>query len=133
GSVRVAIVLDEVGPGEVDLYVDADRNRKIDERDHVTPSGASAGSANGSRRERIWRLPLDVAMVDGEVTHTVPRAVVFRLGASGRTLGYAAAGYLEGTVTLGGGSQGQAQSHARRLAARRVDGDRNGLMTHAQA
>ena len=26
---------------------------------------------------------------------------MFRLGASGRTLGYAAAGYLEGTVILG--------------------------------
>ena len=37
-------------------------------------------------------------MVDKDVTRTVPRAVVFRLGASGRTLGYAAAGYLEGTV-----------------------------------
>ena len=43
-------------------------------------------------------------MVDKDVTRTVPRAVVFRLGASGRTLGYAAAGYLEGTVALGGPS-----------------------------
>ena len=30
GSVRVTVVLDEVGPGDVDLYVDANRDRKID-------------------------------------------------------------------------------------------------------
>ena len=28
GSIRVTVVLDEVGAGEVDLYVDADRNRQ---------------------------------------------------------------------------------------------------------
>jgi hypothetical protein len=128
GSVRVTVVLDEVGPGEVDLYVDADRNRKIDDRDRV----AATGVGTGSRRERIWRLPLDVAMVDGEVAHTVPRAVVFRLGASGRTLGYASAGYLEGTVTLGGDRAESPESPVRRLAARRVDGDGNRLVSDGQ-
>ncbi len=39
GSIRVTIVLDEVGPGEADLYVDADRNRRIDDRDRVTAVG----------------------------------------------------------------------------------------------
>ncbi|HZW31551.1 MAG TPA: hypothetical protein VFF52_12640 [Isosphaeraceae bacterium] len=128
GSIRVAVVLDEVGPGEVDLYVDADRNRRIDDRDRA----AAAGAETGSRRERIWRLPLDVAMIDGEVTHTVPRAVVFRLGTSGRTLGYAAAGYLEGTITLGGDPAESSRSPVRRLAARRVDGDGNGLVSDGQ-
>ena len=128
GSVRVTVVLDEVGPGEVDLYIDADRNRKIDDRDRVAPAGAGTGP----RRERIWRLPLDVAMIDGEVTHTVPRAVVFRLGTSGRTLGYASAGYLEGTVTLGGDPAESPRSPVRRLAARRVDGDGNGLVSDGQ-
>src|SRR3954452_18705803 len=32
----VAVVVDEVGPGEVDLYVDADRDREITARDRVT-------------------------------------------------------------------------------------------------
>lgn len=116
GSVRVAIVLDEAGPGDVDLYVDANRDRKIDARDRVTPAKAGPG------RERIWRLPLDVAMVEGEETKTTPRAVVFRLGATGRTLGYATAGYLEGTVAI----------NRETRSARRMDGDGNGLMTDAQ-
>ncbi len=128
GSVRVTVVLDEVAPGEADLYVDADRNRRIDERDRVAPTTVTAGS----RRERVWRLPLDVAMVDKDVTRTIPRAVMFRLGASGRTLGYAAAGYLEGTVTLSDPDTDATGSKARRLAARRADGDGNGLMADAQ-
>src|SRR6516164_4038174 len=36
GSVRVTVVIDGVGPGDVDLYVDANRDRKIDGRDHVS-------------------------------------------------------------------------------------------------
>ncbi len=112
GSIRVTVVLDEVAPGEVDLYVDADRNRRIDDRDRV----AQAASIADGRRERVWRLPLDVAMVDKDETRTIPRAVVFRLGASGRTLGYASAGYLEGVVAVGDTSGAK----ARRLAARRV-------------
>jgi hypothetical protein len=137
GSIRVAVVLDEAGPGSFDLYVDADRNRRIEDRDRVAASGVGAGSASGSPdgspRERIWRLPLDVAVVEQVLTRTVPRAVVFRLGASGRTLGYASAGYLEGTVTLGGDERaGHATPPARRRAARRVDGDGNGLLTDGQ-
>jgi hypothetical protein len=128
GSIRVTVVLDEVASGEVDLYVDADRNRRIDDRDRVAP----AASVAGGRRERVWRLPLDVAMVDKDETRTIPRAVVFRLGASGRTLGYASAGYLEGTVAVDGKGGGTVSAEARRLAARRVDGDGNGLMADAQ-
>jgi hypothetical protein len=123
-SIRVTVVLDEAGPGEVDLYVDADRNRRIDDRDRVNPAPTTATATAGSSRERVWRLPLDVAMVDKDITRTIPRAVIFRLGASGRTLGYAAAGYLEGTVAL--------DSQSRRLAARRVDGDGNGLVSDPQ-
>jgi hypothetical protein len=105
-SVRVTIVLDEVGPGEADLYVDADRNRRIEPRDRVAGIG------------RTWRLPLDAEIVEGEVTGRERRAGIFRLGSSGRTLGFAAAGYLEGTVRLGD----------RTHRARRVDGDGNGLL-----
>jgi hypothetical protein len=116
GSIRVTIVLDEVGPGDVDLYVDANRDRKIDQRDRVSGTKESTG------RDIQWRLPLDVAMVQGKETKATPRAVVFRLGATGRTLGYAATGYLEGTVTMAGQPR----------AARRMDGDGNGLLTDAQ-
>ena len=96
GSVRVTVVLDEAGPGDADLYVDTNRDRKIDERDRVKAEKST------SSHELLWRLPLDVAMVEGEVTRLTRRAVVLRLGTSGRTLGYAAAGYLEGTVTMDG-------------------------------
>ena len=33
--IRVTVVFDEVGPGDVDLFVDANRDRKIDDRDQV--------------------------------------------------------------------------------------------------
>jgi hypothetical protein len=116
GSVRLTVVLDEVGPSDADLYVDANRDRRIDARDRVV------GTAGDSSGERVWRLPVDVVMVEGPVRKTTPRAVVFRLGRAGRTLAYAAAGYLEGTVTLA----------AQPRAARRMDGDGNGLLTDAQ-
>ncbi|WP_165226506.1 hypothetical protein [Aquisphaera insulae] len=118
GSIRVTVVLDEVGPGDADLYVDANRDRKIDDRDRVAPAAAAPA------RGRIWRLPLDVAMVEGEHTRLTPRAVAFRLGTTGRTLGYAAAGYLEGAVTLG--------DDPRPRSVRRMDGDGNGLMSDPQ-
>ena len=130
GSIRVTVVLDEVGPGEADLYVDADRNRRIDDRDRVT-----AAAAEGSPRRRPSRAGLAIAARRGDGREgrdeKVPRAVVFRLGASGRTLGYAAAGYLEGTVELGGPDAGPA-GKTRRVAARRVDGDGNGQVADPQ-
>ncbi|MBX6316303.1 MAG: hypothetical protein IRY99_25840, partial [Isosphaeraceae bacterium] len=111
-SVRVTVVLDESGPGAVDLYVDANRNRRIEDRDKVEPSAD----------RRTWRLPLNLAIVKGETTSYEPRAVVFRRGATGLTFSFAAAGYLAGRVRLDG----------REHAARRVDGDGNGLLTDPQ-
>ena len=65
GSIRVTSSSMRSGPGDADLYVDADRNRKIDDRDRVQPGdGRRNRRRRGGRRERIWRLPLDVAMVD---------------------------------------------------------------------
>jgi hypothetical protein len=127
-STRVTIVIDTTASGEVDLYADADRNLKIDERDHVAAAAAS------DRRERIWRLQLGVALIENGAVRAVPRAVVFRLGASGQTLGYAVAGFLEGHVTLGGHKTkaGKDPQPFSTLAARRVDGDGNGLLTDAQ-
>jgi hypothetical protein len=110
GSVRVTVVVDEVAPDDIDLYVDANRNRRIEASDRV------AGV------DRTWRLPLAVAVVAGETTKLVPRAAVFRLGATGLIFSFATAGYLEGTVTLG----------SRAYAARRSDGDGNGFFTDEQ-
>ena len=110
GSVRITIVLDEVSTDDVDLYVDADRNRRIETKDRLSGPG------------RTWRTPLAVAVVEGETTKLTPRAAIFRLGATGLTFSFAAAGYLEGTVSLGG------KVHA----ARRSDGDGNGFFTDAQ-
>jgi hypothetical protein len=110
-SVRVTVVLDEAGPGDADLYVDADRNRRIEPRDLVE-----------KREGRVWRLPLSAAVVEGEATRLVPRAAVFRAGATGLTFGFAASGYLEGRVSVAG----------RTHAARRQDGDGNGRFTDGQ-
>ena len=110
GSIRVAVVLDQVSPSEVDLYVDANRNRVIEDKDRI------------DGRDRTWRLPLDVAIVEGEKARFDRRNVIFRLGASGRTLSYAPAGYLDGKVTIG----------EREVAVRRQDSDGNGFFTDAQ-
>lgn len=111
-SVRVTVVLDDVAPGKADLYVDANRNRRIEAGDRVAPGDDG----------RTWRVPLGVAVVEGEETRTERRSVVFRLGSTGLTLSHAAAGYLEGFVTLAG----------HRHAARRTDGDCNGRFTDPQ-
>ena len=129
-STRVTIVLDETPDGNVDFYADADRNLRIDDRDRAS---AIAGAAPAARGARIWRLPLEIALVENESVRTIPRTVVFRLGASGQTLGYATAGHLEGTVALGRKkAASDDKKHQRVMAARRVDGDGNGCLADAQ-
>ena len=61
GSIRVTVVLDEVGPGEADLYVDADRNRRIDDRDRV-----AAAPPRTARRRRPSRADLAAAARRGD-------------------------------------------------------------------
>ncbi len=90
GSIRITAVLDEVSASDVDLYVDADRNRRIEAKDRLAGKG------------RTWTLPIAVAVVEGETTRLTPRAAIFRLGSTGVTFSFAAAGYLEGTVSLSG-------------------------------
>ena len=125
----MTVVVDTTASGEVDLYADADRNLKIDDRDRV----AAASAAGRSRRERIWRLPLDVALIENGAVRTVPRAVVFRLGASGQTLGYAVAGFSGGTrhARRARNEERETLEPVQTLAARRVDGDGNGLLADA--
>lgn len=101
----VAIVLDEIGPGRFDLYVDADRDNEITSKDRVRGEGL------------LWRTPLKAVVHKGETLHEYPRTVLFRYGPVSRTLAAATCGYLEGRARLGN----------RYVAIRRVDGDANGL------
>lgn len=142
---RVAIVVDQVAPGEVDLYVDTNRDRTIAADERSTGEG------------RLWRVPLDVQFARGDEFDVYPRELVFRLGSTGRTLSYAAAGYLEGklalsreegrgegslkqnTVGADGGRQSSATSPhpsplpvGEGIMVRRMDGDANGFFTDPQ-
>jgi hypothetical protein len=104
-SRRVVVVVDEIGPDEWDLYVDADRNRVIEAKDRVAGTG----------RERKGRL--DVEITRGlEIVHE-QRTVLWRLGASRTSIGMATVGYMAGHVQL----------DDKRIAARRVDGNGNGF------
>jgi hypothetical protein len=131
-AARVAIAVDQVSPGEVDLYVDANRNRTIEPKERVSGKG------------RLWRVPLNVEYANGQVFRRFRREMIFRLGTSGRTLSYAAAGYLEGRAVLnvaaalrdgeGAVAQGDRDSPPPSVEAtvRRMDGDGNGLFTDPQ-
>jgi hypothetical protein len=109
-SVRISIVVDEIGPNDVDLYVDARRNRAIEPADKV------------SGDKLTWRVPVEVAVVEGDILKLVPRTVIFRYGRLSRTLGYATCGYVEGQAKVGG----------QNVAVRRVDGDGNGFLNDPQ-
>jgi hypothetical protein len=109
-STRVAVVVDETGPGAFDLYVDRNRRRAIEPGDLVPGTGA------------VRRLPLKVQIVHKDTVEEYPRSVVLRRGVTGKTLGVATAGYLEGEAELGG----------KRVKVRRVDGDGNGLFADAR-
>jgi hypothetical protein len=101
----VAIVLDEIGPGRFDLYVDANRDNTITDKDRMKGEGLS------------WRAPLAAVLHEGDVVHEYPRTVFFRYGPVSRSLAVATCGYLEGRTRLGD----------REVTVRRVDGDANGL------
>jgi hypothetical protein len=105
-SPQVAIVLDQREGGHFDLYVDADRDSEITERQVVAGEG----------RLRRAAIKSEITYLD-RVAEEYPRQVVFRRGAIGASLGVATLGYLEGQVTIGD----------KAVAARRVDGDANGL------
>jgi len=101
----VAIVVDEIGPGRFDLYVDANRDNAITDKDRVQGEGL------------FWRTALKAVVHEGDVVHEYPRTVFFRYGPVSRTLAVATCGYLEGRARLGD----------REVTVRRVDGDANGL------
>ena len=82
--------MDDVSPGQTDVYVNADRNRVIEEKDRLTGPGP------------IFRVPLNVEIAEGSNSGRFPRTVVFRLGPSGQSISYATAGYMEGVLQLDG-------------------------------
>lgn len=111
GAARVAVVLDDISAAEAELYVDLNRNRTIETGERC------------SGEARLWRVPLDVEYVEGEVIKRYPRELLFRRGATGRTLSFATAGYLQGKTSLGNGGPRD---------VRRLDGDGNGFFTDPQ-
>ena len=109
-SVRVAVVLDRISAKELHLYVDANRDRNIDDSERL------------SSQDREWRVPLDLAISEDFGSRTIGRQVIFRLGKTGRIFSYATLGYLQGTVELDG----------KQVSVRRQDGDGNGLVNDPQ-
>ena len=105
-STLVTVVLDDVSPGQTDVYVDADRNRVIEEKDRLAGAGP------------IFRVPINVEIAEGENAARFPRTVVFRLGRSGQSISYATAGYMEGVLQLDG----------QETPARLVDNNGDGVM-----
>jgi hypothetical protein len=108
-SRRVVVVIDDVGHGDFDLYVDANRNRVIEAKDKIAGAG----------RERT--APLDVEITRGlEIVHE-RRLVRWRLGATRKTISLATLGYVEGIIPISG----------TRYTVRRVDGNANGSFADA--
>ncbi len=126
-AARVAVVVDEASRSDADLYVDVNRNRTIEANERAK------GEAG------LWHVPLNVEYAEGEVFKRYPRELIFRRGATGRIVSFAAAGYLEGRVALDDtdeaepGSSDTKQHHAesdqQRKTVRRMDGDGNGFFT----
>ncbi len=105
---RLLVVLDEVSPTEIDLYVDTNRNRVIEAQEKVS-------GRNGS-----WRIPVKVELVDRN--EAPERTLIFRYGRVTRSLSYATCGFLEGKVYL----------ENRLVSVRRMDGDGNGYFADPQ-
>jgi hypothetical protein len=104
-STRVTVIVDDAGD-DFDLYVDADRSRSIDAKERAAGSG------------RARTVDLKAEVTRGDENDHYPRTVAFRRGAGG-TLSVATLGYAQGHVRIG----------EQQLAARRVDGDANGLFS----
>lgn len=108
GSTRVTVLVDQTGVGSAALYLDVDRNRRI-EAHELVPRGDDGR----------WLAELAVATeVEGR-PRFVPRRVALSLGSLGGLLSIATMGYLEGEVAIG----------ERVARARRVDGDADGFFT----
>jgi len=107
-SPQVPIVVVSRGQHDFDLYVDADRDGQITDKE----------LANGDGRLRRVAITSEINYLD-RVSDEYPRQVIFRRGIIANSIGLATLGYLEGQVEIAG----------RKIAARRVDGDANGLFS----
>jgi hypothetical protein len=110
-SPQVVIVVDERPGGKFDLYVNSKRDPEITARQ----------IAAGEGRLRRAAVASEITYLD-RVAEEYPRQVIFRRGVLGTSIGVATLGYLEGQVEFGG----------RKVNARRVDGDANGLFSDSR-
>jgi len=107
-SPQVPVVVVVHDGGDFDLFVDANRDGEIAEKE------VTAG------KDRLRRVAItgEINYLD-RVSDEYPRQVIFRRGVIGNSIGVATLGYLEGQIEIAG----------RKIAARRVDGDANGLFS----
>lgn len=106
----IAVVVDEVAPGDVDLYLDAGR------------SGEISTTSRCAGEKLTWRVALKSVVHVGDKVKEHPRTLQLRYNRISRTLAVATCGYVEGTVDLDG----------KQVRVRRTDGDANGLFADAQ-
>jgi hypothetical protein len=107
GSPRIAIALDRPAGKKPLLYVDADRNRMLDESDLVAGDGPA------------WELSMSTFTHEDGANALVPRRVFIRLTGLDDLITYGTLGWLEGRVAIGD----------RSCVARRMDADGNGFFT----
>ena len=110
-SPQVVVVVTEREGSEFDLYVNAARDPEIIQKQLVAGDGRLRRTAITSEITYLSRP-----------AEEYPRQVIFRRGLIGDSLSVATLGYLEGRV----------ESEGRTVAARRVDGNANGLFSDPQ-
>lgn len=106
GSLRVALVIDDLGSGDFHLFVDRNRDRQI-EMDELVP---------GAGRFRTFSLKRNLPTGQRDVVDDF-REIQIRRSRHGKTVSVATLGCIEGKVDVDG----------IRCAARRFDANGNGL------
>jgi hypothetical protein len=114
-SRRIVIVVDEIGNGEFDLFVDANRDRRITKEEIL----------DGTGRTRSCRLNTEIIRADIRVHET--RQVQMRLGATGTRLSIATLGCVEGEIPWR-----DATGKPVTVKVRRIDGNANGLFADSR-
>jgi hypothetical protein len=115
-SRRVVIVVDEIGDGEFDFYVDWDRDRRITKFDFVQGTG------------RTRTCDLNTEIIHGLEPEQDKRRVLFRLGATRTRLSVATLGCIQGQVRCGEARAAESSW----MSVRRIDGNANGLFADAR-
>ena len=109
-SIRVSCVIDELDDGTADLYVDANRNRTIENRGQGRRCRARTGRFPSTRRSPTTTKSTSTAGVCRFIAAQPAAPSPWRR-----------LGFMEGTIALGD----------KTVAARRVDGDANGSFADA--